>query len=50
MIAALYGKGGAGLLLGTTAIFAALFALCTVMIALLASRVERTNLRMQPAE
>ena len=50
MIAALYGKGGAGLLLGTTAIFAAVFAFCTVMIALLATRVERTNLSMQPAE
>lgn len=50
MIAALYGKGGFPLVLGTTTIFAAVFAVCTVLIALLAARVEAGNGRMQPAE
>mgnify|MGYP001358361439 CR=1 FL=1 len=50
MIAALYGKGGSALLLGVTTAFAAVFALCTITIALLAARVERSNAGMQPAE
>jgi hypothetical protein len=50
MIAALYGKGGFKLVLGGTAICAAVFAVCTVLIALLAARVERQSARMQPAE
>jgi predicted MFS family arabinose efflux permease len=50
MIAALWGKGGSTLLLGVTTVFAAVFAVCTVTIALLAARVERSNASMQPAE
>jgi hypothetical protein len=50
MIAALWGKGGSTLLLGVTTAFAVIFALCTVTIALLAARVERSNASMQPAE
>jgi MFS family permease len=50
MIAALYGRGGFGLVLGTTASFAVVFATCTVLIALLASRIEGGVGRMQPAE
>lgn len=50
MIAALYGKGGFTLVLGATTACAAVFAACTVLVALLASRVEQRNTRMQPAE
>jgi len=50
LIAALYGKGGFGLVLGAATACAALFATCTVLIAILASRVESKNARMQPAE
>jgi predicted MFS family arabinose efflux permease len=50
MIAALYGKGGFTLVLGATTACAAVFAACTVLVALLASRVEHRNARMQPAE
>jgi MFS family permease len=50
MIAALYGKGGFGLVLGATTACAIVFATCTLAIALLASRVESKNARMQPAE
>ena len=50
MIAALYGRGGFELVLGATASFATVFAICTVLIALLASRIEGGAGRMQPAE
>jgi MFS family permease len=50
MIAALYGRGGFELVLGVTAAFAAVFAICTILIALLISRVEGGAGRMQPAE
>lgn len=50
MIAALYGKGGFPLVLGTTTVFAVTFAACTILIAILASRVEGGTGRMQPAE
>jgi MFS family permease len=50
MIAALYGQGGFKLVLGATAICAAVFATCTVLIAIMASRVEHRNARLQPAE
>ena len=50
MIAALHGRGGFPLVLGVTAAFAALFAICTILIALLVSRVESGRGQMQPAE
>jgi MFS family permease len=50
MIAALHGKGGFGLVLSVTMVFAAVFAICTALIALLAARVERGDGRLQPAE
>ena len=50
MIAALHGKGGFGLVLSVTTPFAATFALCTALIALLAARVERGAGRLQAAE
>jgi AcrR family transcriptional regulator len=50
LIAALYGKGGFALVLGATTACAIVFATCTVAIALLASRVESKNARMQPGE
>src|SRR5205085_6596933 len=40
MIAALHGRGGFELVLGVTAAFAAVFAICTILIALLVARVE----------
>ncbi|HLL28441.1 MAG TPA: MFS transporter [Xanthobacteraceae bacterium] len=50
MIAALYGQGGFPLVLGVTAAFAAVFAICTIAIAVLVSRVESGAGQMQPAE
>lgn len=50
MIAGLYGKGGFPLVLGATTIFAIVFGVCAVLIALLAARVETGNGRIQPAE
>jgi MFS family permease len=50
MIAALHGRGGFELVLGVTATFAAVFAICTILIALLVSRVEGGAGRMLPAE
>ncbi len=50
MIAALHGRGGFELVLGVTAAFAAVFAICTILIALLVSRVESRAGRMLPAE
>ena len=50
MIAALHGRGGFPLVLGVTAAFAALFAICTILVALLVSRVESGRGQMQPAE
>ena len=50
MIAALHGKGGFPLVLSITTACAAVFAICTALIALLAARVENGAGRMQPAE
>lgn len=51
MIAALYGKGGFALVLGMTTICAVVFAVCTALIAFLASRVEHPKKAgVQPAE
>jgi MFS family permease len=50
LIAALHGKGGFGLVLITTAIFAMLFALATIAIAILANRAEARSPSAQPAE
>jgi len=50
MIAALYGQGGFRLVLGATTVCAIVFAISTVSIALLASRVEHKNAKLQPAE
>lgn len=51
LIAALHGKGGFGLVLIVTAIFAALFAVATIAISMLASRAEaRLPQSAQPAE
>lgn len=50
LIAALYGKGGFSLVLSAATACAALFATCTILIAILASKVETKNTKMQPAE
>ncbi len=50
LIAALHGKGGFGLVLITTAIFAALFMIATIAISLLANRAEARLPSAQPAE
>ena len=50
MIAAIHGRGGFPLVLGVTAAFAAVFAICTILIALLVARVESGRGQMQPAE
>lgn len=50
LIAALHGKGGFGLVLIVTAIFAALFAIATIGISLLANRAESRTPSAQPAE
>jgi hypothetical protein len=50
LIAALHGQGGFGLVLITTAIFAALFMGATIAISLLANRAESRLPSTQPAE
>ncbi|HMN50583.1 MAG: MFS transporter [Xanthobacteraceae bacterium] len=50
MIAALHGQGGFTLVLLTTAIFAALFAVSTFAVAVIATRVEARAHAAQPAE
>jgi MFS family permease len=50
LIAALHGKGGFGLVLIVTAIFAALFMVATIAISLLANRAEARSPSAQPAE
>jgi MFS family permease len=50
LIAALHGKGGFGLVLIATAIFAALFMVATIAISLLANRAEAKAPSTQPAE
>jgi MFS family permease len=50
LIAALHGKGGFGLVLITTAIFAALFMVATIAISVLANRAESRPPSTQPAE
>ena len=50
LISALHGKGGFGLVLITTAIFAALFMVATIAISLLANRAESRLPSSQPAE
>ena len=49
MIALLYGRGGFGLVLGTTAVVAMGFVIAAIAIAILANGVERARLP-QPAE
>jgi MFS family permease len=50
LIAGLHGQGGFGLVLLVTAAFAAVFALATLMISMLAGRAEANAKAMQPAE
>jgi MFS family permease len=50
MIAALYGKGGFTLVLSATMMCAIVFAVCTLLIAWLAMRIERPKAKIQPAE
>lgn len=50
LIAALHGKGGFGLVLIVTAVFAGLFAFATLGVALLAARAEVRGPSAQPAE
>lgn len=50
LIAALHGKGGFGLVLIVTAIFAVLFAFATIAISMLANRAEARMASAQPAE
>jgi MFS family permease len=51
LIAALHGRGGFGLVLGVTTAFAAVFAVATIGVALVANRIEAVHSRrVQPAE